>query len=47
MSFLGIVEGLEQCTFIDRRACIADVRDMSPDSTDFFYKVRTMLIAAA
>ena len=46
MRFLSIIEGLEQCTLVDRRAGIADVRDMRPDSTDFFYEVLAMLITA-
>ena len=47
MRFLGIIEGLEQRTLIDRRACITDIRNMKPYSTDFLNKVLAVLITAA
>ena len=46
MSFLGIIEGFEQSTLIDRRTGITHVRNMEPNGTDFLYEIRTMLIAA-
>ena len=45
--FFGIIEGLEQRTLIDRRACITDIRNMKPYSTDFLNKVLAVLITAA
>ena len=44
MCFLGIIEGFEQGTFIDRRTGIAYVRGMKSHRTDFFNKIRTMFI---
>ena len=44
--FLGIIEGFEQRAFINRRTCVADIRNMNPYSTNFLNEVRAMLIAA-
>ena len=46
MCFLGIIEGFEQGTLIDRRTGITYVRRMKPHRTDFFNKIRTMFITA-
>ena len=47
MRFLGIIESLEQRTLVDRRTGITDIGHMESDGTDFFYKVRAMLITTA
>lgn len=47
MRFLGIIEDLEQCTLIKYRAGIANIWNAKPDGTDFFDKVRTVLVTPA
>jgi hypothetical protein len=47
MGFLGIIEGFEQGTLVDRRTGITYIRHMEPYRADFLDKVRTMLITTA
>ena len=47
MGFLGIIEGFEQGTLVDRRTGITYIRHVEPYRTNFLDKVRTMLITTA